>query len=139
MSVIRSKRGESQMEFLATARKLQAFTIQKCVNTIPKRYTFYIGTHLADSATAIYDLVKKGNSIYPLNAHEVQMRRDYFLRAYAELQSLVSQIELAHEIVKFDPAVLGEWSSLISTEIKMVKAVLKADRERYKNLIPAGN
>ena len=139
MSVIRSKRSESQMEFLATARKLQAFTIQKCVNTIPKRYTFYVGTHLADSATAIYEWVKRGNSIYPLNAHEVQMRRDCFLKAYAELQSLVSQIELAHEIIQFDPAILGEWSGLIATEMKLVKAVLKADRERYKNLCTETN
>lgn len=134
MSVIKSKRSESQMEFLATARKLQAFTIHKCVNAVPKRYTFYIGTHLADSATAIYEWLKRGNSIYPLNPHEVQMRRDCFLRAYAELQSLVSQIELANEILQFDPNILAEWSRLISTEIKLVKAVLKADRERYKNM-----
>jgi len=134
MSVIKSKRSESQMEFLATARKLQAFTIHKCVNAVPKRYTFYIGTHLADSAIAIYEWLKRGNSIYPLNPHEVQMRRDCFLRAYAELQSLVSQIELANEILQFDPNILAEWSRLISTEIKLVKAVLKADRERYKNM-----
>ena len=136
MSVIKSKRSESQMEFLATARKLQAFTIHKCVNAVPKRYTFYIGTHLADSATAIYEWLKRGNSIYPLNPHEVQMRRDCFLRAYAELQSLVSQIELANEILQFDPNILAEWSRLISTELKLVKAVLKADRERYKNMDP---
>ncbi len=134
MSVIKSKRSDSQMEFLATARKLQAFTIHKCVNAVPKRYTFYIGTHLADSATAIYEWTKRGNSIYPLNPHEVQMRRDCFLKAYAELQSLVSQIELANEIIPFNPDVLAEWSSLINTELKMVKAVLKADRERYKNM-----
>lgn len=134
MSVIKSKRSESQMEFLANARKLQAFTIQKCVNTIPKRYTFYVGTHLADSATAIYEWVKRGNSIYPLNAHEVQMRRDCFLNAYAELQSLVSQLELAYEIISFDANILADWSSLVYTELKLIKAVLKADRERYKNL-----
>ena len=138
MSVIRSKRSVSKMEFLATARKLQAFTIQKCVNTIPKRYTFYIGTYLADSATAVYSWVKKGNSIYPLNAHEVQMRRDCFLHAYAELQNLISQIELAHEIIQFDPKILGDWSELIDTEIRLVKAVLKSDRERYKHLPDTG-
>ena len=67
------------------------------------------------------------------------MRRDCFLKAYAELQSLVSQIELAHEIIQFDPNVLAEWSSLINTELKMVKAVLKADRERYKNIDTENN
>ncbi len=134
MSVIRSKRGESEAEFLATARKLQIATIQKCVNTIPKRYTFFISTPLADCARRVYEDVKRGNSINPTNQHEAQMRRDWFLQANAELYNLVGQIEVAHELIKFDPALLREWSQLISTEIKMIKGVLKADRERYKSL-----
>lgn len=134
MSVIRSKRGESEAEFLATARKLQIFTIQKCVNAIPKRYTFYIATPMADSARRVYEDVKRGNSINPVNQHEVQIRRDWFLQANAELYNLVGQIEVAHELVKFDPAILREWSGLISTEIRLVKGILKSDRERTKNL-----
>ena len=134
MSVIRSKRGESEAEFLATARKLQIFTIQKCVNTIPKRYTFFIATPIADCARRVYENVKRGNSINPTNAHEVQLRRDWFLQANAELYNLVSQIEVAYEMLHFDPAVMQEWSGLISTEIKLVKGIMKADRERYKTL-----
>ena len=135
LSVIRSKRSESQMEFLATARMLQVFTIRKCVNTIPKRYTFFIAEKLAGYATQVHDFVKQGNSIYPTNRHEVQLRRDYFLKAYAQLQSLASQVELAHEIVQFSPEVLQEWSRLIDTELRLVKSVLKADKERYKSKV----
>ena len=134
LSVIKSKRGESDAEFLANARALQAYTIKRCVNSIPKRYTFYIGQNIAAIATRVYELVKCGNSIYPLNQHEVQVRRDYFLRAYAELQNLVSQIELANEIIQFEDMVLPEWSRLIGNEIRLVKGVIKADRERFKNL-----
>ena len=134
MSVVRSKRSESQIEFLYTARKLQVYTVQKCVNAIPKRYTFYLGTGLAESAASIYRNVKRGNSVYPTNQHEVQVRRDYFMRAYAELQSLISQIEVAYEIVKFDEKILHEWASLIDSEMKLVQAVIKKDRERYKDL-----
>ena len=134
MSVVRSKRSQSQLEFLHTARALQIYTIQKCVNTIPKRYTFYIGTGLAESARSIYENVKRGNSVYPLNQHEVQLRRDYFLRAYVELQSMVSQIEVAYELLNFDEGVLNEWSGLIDSEMKLVQALMKKDRERYKDL-----
>lgn len=134
MSVIKSKRGESEAEFLANARALQAYTIRKCVNAIPKRYTFYIGQNIAAIATRVYELVKCGNSIYPLNQHEAQIRRDYFLRAHAELQNLISQIELANEIIQFEDQVLPEWSRLIGNEIRLVKGILKADRERYKDL-----
>ena len=134
LSVIKSKRGESEAEFLANARALQAYTIRKCVNAIPKRYTFYIGQNIAAIATRVYELVKCGNSIYPLNQHEAQIRRDYFLRAHAELQNLISQIELANEIIQFEDQVLPEWSRLIGNEIRLVKGILKADRERYKDL-----
>lgn len=134
MSVVKSQRNESTMEFLVNARKLQAYTIRKCVNCIPKRYTFFIGTELAGSATRIYESVKKGNSIYPINQHEAQMRRDYFLTANVELQSLISQIELAEEMLSLDKSVVQEWSKLIATESRLVKAVMKSDREKFKDL-----
>ena len=134
MSVVRSKRSDSSLEFLNTARKLQIYTVQKCVSVIPKRYTFYLGTGLAESAASIYKDLKRGNSVYPVNQHEVQVRRDYFMRAYAELQSLVSQLEVAYEIINFDENVLHEFGALISTEMKLVKAIIKTDRERFKNL-----
>jgi len=134
MSVVRSKRSESEMEFLNTARKLQIYTIQKCVNTIPKRYTFFLANHIADSASAVYTSVKKANSVYPLNQHEVQIRRDYFIKAYVELQSMVSQVEVAQELLHFETKILHEWSQLISDEMKLIQAVMRKDRDRYKNL-----
>ena len=129
-----SQRKESTLDFLKYARDLQAYTIRKCVNAVPKRYTFYIGTHLSDSATRVYEYLKKGNSIYPLNKHEAQLRRDYMLKAYAELNSLVSQVELANEIIEFEDAVMDQWSEKIYHEMTLVKKVISADRERYKNL-----
>ena len=134
VSVVRSKQSESRLEFLRTARALQIYTVQKCVNTIPKRYTFYVGTGLAESAMSVYQNAKRGNSVYPLNQHEAQIRRDYFMRAYVELQSLVSQIEVAYELIRFDEKVLHEWAALINSEMKLIQAVMKKDRERYKDL-----
>jgi len=133
MSVIKSKRSVSEMEFIATARKLEIHTIKKCVN-FPKRYTFYVSQPLANAATRVYENVKKGNSIYPTNQHEVQMRRDYFLIAHAELQSMISQLEVAAELFGIDADAMKYWMELIDSEIKLVKAVLKNDRARYKEL-----
>ena len=133
LSVIKSKRSTSDMEFLATARKLEIYTIQKCVN-FPKRYTFYVSQPLATAATRIYEDVKRGNSIYPLNQHEVQIRRDYFLHANAELQSMISQLEVAQELFGIEMDTLKYWMDIVDTEIRLVKAVLKSDRARYKDL-----
>ena len=74
------------------------------------------------------------NSIYPLNAHEVQMRRDYLLRANAELNSLVSQIEVAGELFGLDPNIVKHWMDLVDQEIRLVKGMMKKDRERYRDV-----
>lgn len=133
MSVIKSERSTSEMQFLYTARELQIYSIKKCVN-FPKRYTFYVSQPLANIATRIYENVKLGNSIYPTNKHEAQIRMDYFLKAKAELNNMVSQVEVAKELFSIGPDVVKHWMVLISTEIKLVSAVIKTDRAKYKNL-----
>ena len=133
MSVIKSKRDESEMEFIHTARQLQIHTIQKCVG-FPKRYTFYVSQPIAESATRIHEYVKCANSIYPLNQHEVQLRRDYLLRANAELNSLVSQSEVANELFGIEGEKMKFWLDIVEKEIRLVKGTLKKDRERYKDL-----
>lgn len=133
MSVIKSKRNESEMEFVHTARQLQIHTIQKCVG-FPKRYTFYISQPIANCATRIHEYVKCANSIYPTNQHEVQMRRDYMLRANAELNSLISQIEVANELFGIEAEKMKFWMDIVEQEIRLVKGAMKKDRERYKDL-----
>ena len=133
MSVIRSARSVSEVQFLHTARELQIYTVQKCVG-FPKRYTFYVSQPLAAAATRIYEDVKCGNSIYPANQHEVQLRRDYFLQALAELQNLISQVEVAYELFRFDANIMEHWMELVDTEMKLIKALLKSDKSRYKDL-----
>ncbi|MGN1368652.1 MAG: hypothetical protein ACI4WX_07285, partial [Aristaeellaceae bacterium] len=119
MAVIKSKRSESDMEFIHTARKLQIYTIQKCVS-MPKRYTFYVSQPIANSATRIHEYVKMANSIYPLNQHEAQIRRDYLIRANAELNSFVSQIEVASELFGIEPDTMKYWMEIVETEIRLV-------------------
>ena len=133
MSVIKSKRSESEMEFVHTARQLQIHSIQKAVG-FPKRYTFYVSQPIANCATRIHEYVKCANSIYPLNQHEVQMRRDYLLRANAELNSLVAQIEVAAEMFGIEPDKMRYWLDIVEKEIRLVKGTMKKDRERYKDL-----
>ena len=133
MSVIKSKRNESEMEFVHTARQLQIHTIQKCVG-FPKRYTFYISQPIANCATRIHEYVKCANSFYPTNQHEVQMRRDYMLRANAELNSLVAQIEVANELFGLEADKMKYWMDIVEQEIRLVKGAMKKDKERYKDL-----
>ena len=134
MTVIRSKRQESEMQVIQTARELRLYTTRK-VAGFPKRYTFTVANPLADTARRIHQYCKMANSIYPTNAHEVQMRRDYLLRANAELQSMISDIEFAAELFGIEPDVIKFWAEIIEREIRLVKGTLKRDKERYKKLL----
>lgn len=133
MSVVKSKRGESGMEFVHTARELQIYTLKKCAS-FPKRYTFYINAPIARHANQIYQCVVMANSTYPTNQHEVQIRRDYLMKANALLQSLVAQIETAHEIFGLETRIMKYWMDLVEKEIRLVKGTIKRDKERYKNI-----
>lgn len=119
MSVIKSQRSNSPVEFLHTARQLEIYTIQKAVG-FPKRYTFYVSQPLANTATHIHKMVKMGNSVYPQTQQDARLRREYFMRALAELQALVSQIELAGELFPVDPKHMREWGQLIDKETRLL-------------------
>lgn len=138
ISVIKSKRNESDMQFLDTAYQLYIFTVQQCVK-FPKRYTFYVSQDISHIASEIHRKVKCANSIFPTNMHEVQMRRDYFLEAYADTQSLISQVNAASEMFQISGSVLTRWMELIQSELNLLKGVMKRDKARYKNLLQAQN
>lgn len=133
MSVPKPRRSVSEMEFIRNARELQIFTIRKCKN-FPRRFSFYFNIPLANAATRVYEHVKRGNSINPANQHEVQLRRDCFLQANAELYNMISQIEVAEELFGLNKEMMREWVSLVSREIALVKGAMDSDKRRYKNL-----
>ena len=133
LSVIKSKRSTSDMQFLYTARELESKTRHKCL-TAPKRYTFYGLQELWLTARHIYSNVKQGNSIYPTSQHEAQMRRDLFIMAGCMLQDYVSQLELLTQDDVLPVDAHEELSALVDSEIKLLKAVIKSDKSRYENL-----
>lgn len=135
MSVVKSKRGQSSVEFLDTAHKIQQETLRIVIKYIPKRYTFYVSQKIVGHATDGCSLVKQGNSIYASTKEDVVLRREYFMRAYAEYQALVSQITSAHEMFHFPDETMVRWMELISRELKVLKAVMQSDRARFKAFI----
>lgn len=64
MSVLKSKRGESAMQFLETARELEVYTIRQCAR-FPKRFMFLITKDIVALSKAVYNNVKAANSVYP--------------------------------------------------------------------------
>lgn len=140
MSVIKSKRGESPMQFIETARKLEAHTFS-VVTKAPKRYGPYLLYKLMALATTVHDEVRAANNIYPRNQHEAQMRRDCLIRANIALQNLSPKLTLLYDAILQNPEkcpwidhAMQEFGKYIKEEAKLIAKVKKADSERYKDL-----
>ena len=89
---------------------------------------------LSENAASVYDMAKRGNSIYPRNQHEAQIRRDYFNHALAGVYSLVSQAEVCREMFGITTDMMMEWMRLCKQEIELLKGIMDSDRRRYKSL-----
>lgn len=135
MGVLKKDRGLSSVQFIDTARALEVLTLKNCLK-FPKRYTFFITTEIVRLSQSVYNNVKSANSIYPTSQIEAQMRRDYFTKANCDLQALISQLGIAKEIIttEMKATIWIEWMNLIEEEAKLISAVKKNDKERFKSL-----
>ena len=129
------------MQFLETARELEIYTIKQCAK-FPKRFMFLITKDIVALAKAVYNNAKAANSVYPTNAHEVQMRRDYIITANCDLQCLISQLDIAREFVKetdgnkpLKSTIWQTWADLITAEAKLLANLKASDAKRYKDLL----
>lgn len=143
MAVKKNDRGESVVQFLDTARQLEEYTLDYCMK-FPKRYTFFLSLDLVKLSKDIYNNAKAANSVYPQNSEEAQIRINYVIYAIVAAEQLASQLDVAmnriHEFAKTDKdgnpkpikvKVWEEWARLVSTEIRLLKALKKSLQGKY--------
>ena len=135
MSVLVGDRSESGLEFLKTARDIEEKFIKIEINK-PKRYGRYL-SKLVDYSMDLLSEVKAGNSIYPSTKLDADTRQVHFREGIGLCQVLVSQVEVVHDLFGNDGISTGEVheiAEMIDKEIRLIKGIISADKERYKNL-----
>ena len=140
MSVPKSQRSESSMQFIQTARELKQHTLT-VVKKCPKRLQFFLLAPIYEEAREVLHSVKAANNTFVHNAHEAQIRADYLGRANVVLQNLSDDLEdLYEELInnedryKWVANAMQKHGELISAEAKLIGKVRKSDKERYKGL-----
>lgn len=135
ISVIKAKRKPSSVQFIQTALDLSIYTIQR-VRKFPKALTFFVSVPTVNAAKSMYANVKRANSIYPTSKHELDLRIGYFKSAYADLQVLSTEVDIAVSIQghNLTENVIIDWYRLIDDEMNLLKAQIKNDKARFKNL-----
>ena len=127
MSVVKSKRGVSRMEFVDNANRLESFTIRHC-GRFPKRYTFSLGMPIVKYARDVYDIVSVANQ-YPVRWHDYYGRIKKFEAAKVILNKMVRQLGMAEEFGIVKPNVMEKWMSLIDREIRLLNGIIKRDKQ----------
>ena len=122
MSVLKSKRAESRMEYVTNARTLMRYSMQKCLK-LPKRYTFFIATDFVKTTQDIYkstlDIEKHYGEEY--NA----WRRDKCKTTISLCQYLNTQIDIIKEYaLKLTDKQICYWLDIIEKEIKLLNGII---------------
>jgi hypothetical protein len=132
MSVPKSRRGESPVEYIDLARKIYVFTYDR-VRILPKSYTFYFSLPLYNAAREAYRFVKTANLIYIHTERDKQRRKELYEQAQGYYNSMLDTLDLAYGNVnqdKLPPNVLKEWVGLITDELSQISKIKRSDKTR---------
>lgn len=130
MSVPSGERNTATTEFLKNARDLQLYTMRR-VKDWPTRWRYDVASPLVQDARYVMTELKAGNKIWPTNPHEAQLRRDHFLHAQGRLDGMITQIEIACELIEVSEKTMREWSAMAAYEITLITQLMKKDRKRF--------
>lgn len=135
MSVPKSKRSESSIEFLNGAFDLEGYTHQRCTGNFPKHARLFIAAEIYKLAAECHTNAKSANSIFVNNSHDAQMRLDYLTKAICDIQALYSKIHIAKKYVQFEAGKAPNWDvwiGMVEKEATLLVATRKAEIERYR-------
>lgn len=133
-------RGESSVQFIETARKLELHAFSVCTKA-PKRYERFLTGRIMELASIVHEEVRAANNIWPINKHEAQMRRDHFTNANIALQNLSPKLTMLYDSILLNPE-KNEWidnamqvfGEYIIDEAQLIAKIKKSDKERYRDL-----
>lgn len=137
MPVRESERELSNIEFLKVLRDIEVFLVKR-QNEKPKKFRYFFSEHLISHSADAYSNAKMANSIYVTDVDSKKLRKIHLQRAYIEIQSLISQIDVLYCVYKsdvFTNAELENISKLMHEASKLIKGVINADKKRYKDII----
>ncbi len=136
MSVLKSKRELSEMQFFQTAVDIQNELIKFCMNenNIPKRYRFVFAMPIIEEGQKLVENIVNANTIYPHTNEEVIMRRNYQTEANANCEKILQKLQSLRQTLGADSAQLKIIVGKVLEEKGYITAWKKSDNQRYKEI-----
>lgn len=145
MSVYKSKRTVSKMEFIKIGQQIATYTIKQ-LKKFPKSYRFNIVNDLYRLSIEIYENSLKANSIYMnknMTEAEYLLRKEYLFKSKSAIFAMSGLLTVVFDMVLQGNNFLGdkekmsnmfqEWARLLNLEHKLIKGVIDSDKNRWKS------
>ena len=136
MSVVKSKRGESDLDVVTKSIKLAVYTIKICSNekNFPKRYRWCITNKIVDDAVDICGYIRKANEIFVKLKVDYDVRRKNQEEARGTIDSLLGKMDIAYGLFGMSDDRIDHWTSLVIEVKRLLGNWIKSDYARYKDL-----
>lgn len=136
MSVVKSKRTESELDVITKSRALASYTIHICSNekNFPKRLRWCITNDIVRDAREVHNCIRKANSIYVSIYDDYKTRRQYQNKALASIDGMLGDMDIAYELFNIDDDRIEHWTGLVIEVLNLIRNWRKSDYERHKNL-----
>lgn len=145
MSVYKSRRKESTMEFLKVGQALCVYTIKQ-LKKFPKSFRFNLVNDIYRLGIEINENVLRANAIYMhknMTEMEYLMRREHLFKAKSAIFAMSGLLTITFDFVLQGNNFLGdnkkagkifqEWARLLNTEHRLIKGVIDSDKKRWKS------
>ena len=100
MAVVKSKRGESELDIITKARELAVYTIKICTNekNFPKRYRWCVTNEIVKSVVMINSDIRRANEVFVKDDADYLLRKDFQSKAMSEIGALLGNMDIVYEL-----------------------------------------
>lgn len=133
MAVVKSKRGENELDIITKSRELAVYTIRICTNekNFPKRYRWCVTNEIVKSANIIHSNINKSNEVFVKDRSDYELRKRYQNIALAEIGSFLGNMDIAFELFGVDADRVFHWTGLVIDVRTLLRNWKKSDDKRF--------
>ena len=136
MSVVKSKRTESELEVVNKAIALSSYTIHICSNekNFPKRYRWCLTGKIVEHTIDACNYINMANSVFVSSDRDFQTRRQYQNKALASTYALLTMMDIAYRTFGIDDDRIEHWVGLVIDVQNLIRNWRKSDSDKHKDL-----
>ena len=133
MAVVKSKRGESELEVINKSRELAIYTTRICTNekSFPKRYRWCVTNEIVKSAIVINSNINRANEVFVKDDADYILRKEYQNKAISEIGAMLSNMDIAYGLFGVESKRIQHWTGLIIDVQNLLRNWKKSDAKRF--------